>query len=465
MSAEGMEAHLTRRPNVERILPGARSTGSTLATIAGALAYAGTLHWVFTTKVSPLFGYLGYTSREPVWQFYLVTLLMAILVALALPSRISRTSDFMLWLLFLMVIAPSMFVAQYSRIVSPGVGLTTSLAIGAAALLTIAIARSVRFRALPRINLSPTSFWLLIGAFSAVVYGYLTLTVGLQIRLVGILDVYDLRDEYRSQLAAVGGPLAYLVAWQGNVVNPAIVVWGVFRRRWAPVILGSFGQLLLFSATGFKTFMLSIPAVLVIQFLFRSRFTSNGSLYAWAAAAFSLCCVALDQVMNSITLTSLFVRRFLLTPGMLTAAYVRFFSENPKLYLSHSIAHGWMTYPYDVPYTKAVGEYMTGRRGVSMNANVYADGFANAGWWGVGISAVLLGLLLALLDSASKGLPLAVCAGMVLMPSITLSNSALFTSIWSHGVGLVIVMLAVAPRSGWPRRPDPGSADGSSGGS
>jgi hypothetical protein len=40
---------------------------------------------------------------------------------------------------------------------------------------------------------------------------------------------------------------------------------------------------------------------------------------------------------------------------------------------------------------------------------------------------------------------------VMLMPSITLTNTALTTAMLTHGLALGTVLLAVAPRSGWYR--------------
>ena len=366
-----------------------------------------------------------------------------------MPPRVRRPSDFVLWLLFILVGAPAIVVPQYSGILTEQTGMAATAGVGCAFLGIVLVTRRLDFHFIPKGRPSGTSFWILVIAFSVFVYGYLAVTTGLRIRLVGFADVYDLRDEYREDLASVGGIFGYLITWQGNVMNPLMVVRGIFSRRLTPIIAGTVGQLLLFSATGFKTIMLSVPALLLVAWLFRRNPNPSGTLLLWIVSAFSTICVSVDAIVGSQTWTSLFVRRFLLTSGMLTSTYIAFFSEQPKLYLSHSVLAPWMTYPFQLPYTRQVGLYVTGDPRTSMNANVIADGFANAGWLGVAVACVAVAIVLALVDDASRGLPIAVPATLMLLPTIAMGNSALLTALLTHGVALAVVVLAALPADGW----------------
>jgi hypothetical protein len=291
--------------------------------------------------------------------------------------------------------------------------------------------------------------WLVIGTISVLVYAYLAATSGLEVRMVGLLQVYDLREEYRAKLKAIGTAFGYLVGWQGNVINPIIIVRGLLARRLGLVVAGCLGQLVLFSLTGFKTFMLAMPSLMFIVWLIGRRSELSRSTLLWGAVVLCGTAVSLDRLFDSMTWTSIFVRRFILTSGMLTSTYVLFFADRPHLYLSHSVLKEFIPYPYNLPYPRAIGEYVTGSASVSMNANVFADGFANAGWAGVGGVALILAALLALIDDASRGLPLVVPCAIFLLSAITLSNTAVLTTIWTHGLAVAIVLVAFLPRSGW----------------
>lgn len=65
-------------------------------------------------------------------------------------------------------------------------------------------------------------------------------------------------------------------------------------------------------------------------------------------------------------------------------------------------------------------------------------------------AAVNLGIYLRFLDRAAHGLPVAV-SGLILI--ITLSNTSVLTAMLTHGLVAAVVILAVAPRNGWGRKP------------
>ena len=108
-------------------------------------------------------------------------------------------------------------------------------------------------------------------------------------------------------------------------------------------------------------------------------------------------------------------------------------------------------HPAQYPYApaKTIGLWITGSTVTSMNAHLFADVFANFGWAGMAGAAIVLGIYLRLTDRAGAGLPPAVPALLLLMLTITLSNTSILTSMFSHGLVPEFVILALAPREGW----------------
>ena len=67
------------------------------------------------------------------------------------------------------------------------------------------------------------------------------------------------------------------------------------------------------------------------------------------------------------------------------------------------------------------------------NANLWADGYANAGFLGIIIITLLLMLLLWIYDSISKKKDLRVALLLIAMPAYAITNTSLLTSLLSHG--------------------------------
>jgi hypothetical protein len=158
-----------------------------------------------------------------------------------------------------------------------------------------------------------------------------------------------------------------------------------------------------------------------------------------------------DFIQHGVIWTSYLSRRFILTPGMMLALYVAFFDDHPKALLGYSVLSPWVEYEYQASPAKVVGEWVGS--GASMNANLFADGFANFGWFGMFGAAVVLLVYLRVLDRVCHGLPVAVSALVMVMPAITISNSSILTAMLSHGLVVAVALLALAPRVDWGKSP------------
>lgn len=421
---------------------------STVLAVVGVLLYAATIHLIYTTQIANRFAYLGYTYRTPEIFGYLFSVVLACGVGALLPTAIRRVSDFVVWVLFVLAVLPSMLIVHYSGFTTPDQAflatLALALAYGAAVVAVRRTAPPVPLRA----RVPAGIFWTGIAIFSLGTYGYLTLTLGLKLQIVSIFDVYELRSAYSAGLATAPG-LAYLVSIQANVINTYLFARGIYSRRWALLAASILGQALIYSAAGFKTVLFSVPALLVVSVLFRLSKRPSGHVILWGAVIASVMALLVDLVMRNYLATSIFTRRFLVTSGMLMSAYIGFFSENPPTRLAHSVLSGVFEYPYSNTPARVVGEWVTGSDTIAMNAHFLADGFANFRWWGIFGAAAVLVVFLRVLDRATAGIPVAASSLVLLMPSITLSNTSILTAMLSHGLVVCVVIFVFAPRTGW----------------
>lgn len=409
------------------------------------LVYAIILHHVFVTLIQPTFAYTGYQYTEAPVEVTIVSGLVAIAVALALPRVPKRPSSVILWILYVVVVCPAILTLPYMGPMGPWVAVLFGLGIGAS-LVAAALVTFRREGVLKAFRgVSPTTFWLLITAFTALTYVYIAFTTGLQLSYLSLNDVYDQREDYHEALAA-SSLLGYLVSTQANVVNPIVLARLIQKRQWGWVPFIVAAQLLLYTATGFRSVLLSIIAIPLMILLFKQARPRMITLM-WGAAGLLLICWVIDTAGNSITLSSLFGRRFLYTPARLSGLYFEWFSNNPLAMLGNSVLRPFIDSPYEYSPARTISLWVTGSPAQSMNANVFAAGFAEFGWVGLLGVGVLLGIYLRLLDKAASGLPIWLVAAVVVMPSITLSNTALHTAMLSHGLLALMVLLAIMPRT------------------
>lgn len=431
--------------------PELRQVGRLVTIPAAVAAYAFTLHWVYLNLVTGPFRYLGYTYSDPTFHTLAFTYIAAALAAWILPSRLRRPSDLVLWVVFIVAAAPAILVPAYAGYQTDDGAMLSGVGIaGAFILATLISRRSHGATVKPLIKpVSHTSFWLLVGIYTVAVYIIIHFTLGLSLNFIGLLEVYDQRDEYRSGLAGTSGIVGYMVSTQANVVNPLIIARGIYSRRWSIVALGVLGQALLYSGTGFKTVLFSVPAIAVFALLMWKGRELRTTWLLWGGVSVAVVAAIVDNIQGDILWTSLFSRRFLITPGVLTAAYMQFYSENPHALLSHSILNGVTEDHYGLPPARVIGMAMTANPEAAANANVFADGYANFGILGVAGAAIILGIYLRVLDRVSIGIPPAVTTLVVIMPAVALSNTSALTAMLSHGLVAAALLLAIAPRDGW----------------
>jgi hypothetical protein len=265
-------------------------------------------------------------------------------------------------------------------------------------------------------------------------------------------DVYDVRAELAG-IEQADVALSYVIPLLVNVLGPVVIVRGLWTRRWTWVVAGVLGELYAYASGGNKSALLAPIAILLVYLLCRSRERPSAAVLVIAAPVVSVAMVLLDRLTGADLWVSLIVRRFLITPGLLSAGYVQVFDDAEKAGLAHSVLSSVADYPYLVEPPDLVGAVFFGNPDTHANANLLADGFANFGYPGMVGACLVLVLLLWVIDDAARGLPLGFVAPILLMPVLALADSGILTSLLTHGFLAVVLVCLVAPRTGWHGRP------------
>lgn len=411
---------------------------------AATLTYAIVLHHVFVDLIQPRFAYAGYQYAEAPAEVTFLSWFAATVVALFLPRAPRRPSTVILWVLYVVVICPAMLMLPYMGPMGPWQATEFGFGLGASFMLALIVASRKREATPLPIRVTPTTFWIIVGGFTIVTYVYVATTTGINLAYLQLADIYDQRADYREAIAE-STALGYLVSNQANVVNPLILARLIQEKRWGFVPFLVLAQLILYTATGFKSVLFSLVAILLMIILFKRKRPRMISLL-WGAAGLVLVCWLIDRQTDSVALTSLFGRRFLYTPARLSGLYFEWYSNNPLSMLANSILAPFIDTEYQYGPARTIAIYATGSASSSLNANIFAAGFAEFGWVGLLGVGVLLGIYLRVLDRAATRLPVWMVAAVVVMPSVTLSNTALHTAMLSHGLVAAVLLLALVPR-------------------
>ncbi len=419
------------------------------------LAYVAVLHYVYARHIAPYFTYLQYAYRPPDPLGYAIAITLAVVLALVLPRRLARPSHLVAWVLFIVAVVPAIVVPQFAPALSRADALELAVWVAVAYLPVAVLGTRRALRGfVPRLPLPARTFWVLLFAGYAALNGYVLATVGLRLELPSLTAVYGVRAEFATEEES-SSALLYVVPLLANVVNPVVLVRGLWARRWLWVLAGVLGQLFIYSVSGNKTAVLSPVALGAVFLLFRLvRRPPPAVAFLLAAPTVAVAMLALDRWTGSAQgdWTSLIVRRFLVTPGLLTAGYVQVFDDLDKARLAHSVLAPFLDYPYAQEPPPLVGAAFFGDPDTHANANLLADGFANFGYPGLVAACLVFVVLLWTVDDAADGLPAGLSCLVFLMPALALADSGILTTMLTHGFLAAVVLCALAPRPDPPPR-------------
>ncbi len=365
-------------------------------------------------------------------ESYLVTLVLGVLLSVSMYRR-WRPSGIALVLYFVVVMLP--LFSLYGLGNAP-----TEFIYAAAGSFAVLILVTGLF---PKVKVRRSGYGILIiGALavlgmSAYVYGVLLLSGGLSRLSFDLLSVYEVRAEYVQTKAPFIG---YFVPWQANVVNMVFLSYALYKRNHWLIGLPIAAQALLFGMTGHKSFMLSPLLVVGVYVVWKWR--NALSYIIGGAAILVLACYFLFVVSGDHLAPSIIIRRLFFVPAGNHLIYYDFFSrtENPFVTLSDSILSWFVKYPYDMPVTRVISWAYWGRD-FGPNVGYLGDAFANFGFMGMFLFSMILGAFLSIVDSISSHLPENLAAAIIAVPAMALVNSALFTSLLTHGLILAVVLI------------------------
>lgn len=410
--------------------------------IVGVLSYIVVLNLSYIKVISPTFSYAGYIYCSPHVVNFVIACFVALLPSSWMPIVLKRPSQLVYWLLYIFVLVPAAFIPLYTLKLSQ-----FYISIFSCMLLLVFWMLNFIYRLptlrLVRLNLSEKMFIIVILLISAIFYIILVIKFGFPSIKLSLRDVYGLRADYVARSSRF---VSYILEYQANAINPFLIAHGTIKRNILTLLLGTIGQLFIFSITGFKSVFISIFSIIFMLLIIVYKRRRFGLYMLCGIVALILFSYFASFILNDVFLLSLFVRRLIITPGLLTGYYFEFFFENPKVYLGHSIFSKIVQYPYSLMPRNMIGLNYFGDARAGANANIWADAFANFGFGGVVFFTILLGLILWILDSVAKDRDWRIATATIGHTLIALINSALLTSLLSHGILFVILLVYFMPK-------------------
>lgn len=437
------------------------------------VAYAFLLGVSHYLVIAPSFAYMGFENIPPDPLVAVVLLPSYVLCARRLPVSWERPSAVVYWTLFLLVVAPIHVLPAFTTELSTPVWLMVGTV--AAAFWLLGFLYSVRLPEVSRPAVLSRLYWPAYALAWMVLLGVVVSYYGFRVQLMSLTEIYEVRDTYRDSFEHVPRVARYAITWLGNVIAPIAIARGLTTRRWTWAVLGVATELLLVSITGFKHLLFSSVLVAVVVILARvTDLRQLGQRVAALAVAGVFTVTAFDFGTGNFVLSSLFVRRTILTAAINTKYHFEYFHDHPKAALGYGLLARWVDYPYDLPPAFVVGEVYYGNPETSANANLWADAYSNFGVVGVFGFTAVLAVVLYVADRVGRGLPTGLALAALAQSAVSLSNTAMLTVFLTHGMFLAVLLIAfmpehvpkvrpspLRPRTG--PRPDPPAGDRSAG--
>jgi len=299
----------------------------------------------------------------------------------------------------------------------------------------------VRFQG-PRLSRGGFTIILLAGA--ALMYVALVLNMGFRLIPPAWDEITDVRMDQRVA-AASAGIAAYTVSWLAMVVNPCLVVLGIQQRRRWLLYLGLLGQFFMFAQGGQKSMLLVLPLIWGVDMVIRHTGKGFGIAVTGAMCVLLVACLGIDLLIGNVYVTSLLVRRAVITPGLLTGFYFDFYSTHSLMLYAHSFLRGIIDNPYVSSPPFVIGLHYFGDPETSANANIWADAYANLGHLGVLLHSGVVGGILWVIDGLARRIGVRAATLLIVAPAWAMVDSALFTSLLTHGLGLLALIFWAAP--------------------
>ncbi len=416
-----------------------------LYVIMGSVTILILLHVIYVYYISPRFGSAIYRYLKPDWASLLAHGVIACLPSLWMPIKIERPSQVAYWIHYFALYMPVILIPLYLGNLEP-------MRLYFYSLLFLALFGGIWFSQflpllkIPRFNLGWRSFCTLLIATSSFVILYTILSTGISGFSLNLATIYDTRSEMDSFVQKHGARIVYLTTWVGNAIHPTLIAIGLVKRRPLLLAFGIFGQLILFWTMALKSILFSIVLAVAIYHLLKKRNGSFGVRFISGICIFIPLCLFIDSFMEIPWATALSSRRIMIVPGMLTGNYLDFFDKNPFIFMSDNLLSSFFEYPYRMGVPNLIGMEYLNDVNASANVNYWASAYAHFGVVGLVVFTLLFITFMWIYDSLAYGRHLFITGIMISLPAITLTNSSLQTSLLTHGLGVLVIVLYFLPK-------------------
>lgn len=356
-----------------------------------------------------------------------------------LNDRINKPSDFFIVLNFLIILIPMSCLYWAQDLSREFIYMAFS-----GSLLILCIARFFKSPSIKFEIISEEFFIFLL--MSVVLIGLI-----LVMALVGVSNlnfdfsqVYALRDEAEEKLSTLG----VFGSTLSNILVPFLIVLCLKNKKYLFTIIAIIVSILLFGLTTHKGSI--FYPIAILSFLAVSKY-ANRTHYIYLFFLLLLLIFFISFLSEGIFIwiSSLLFRRAIMIPAILNYEYYDFFSKHDFSFWSHnSFTFDLLNYPYNFSPQEIIGNEFSGTYEMYANTGWIGAGYMQAGFFGIIIYAILIGIIFSFIDSLAHKLSNTLIIALLIIPFyILLTSSDLPTALLSHGILMFFALISLIKTS------------------
>lgn len=398
---------------------------------------------IYINYLVPVMGYMGYEANYTSRQEVLLCDLMILVPILFYEAKV-KISDFFSIMVYLFMYVPSLISLQYFFGCSRYLGYMMVFLLAMILFFKASDSRVSRQKYTEGVGKIQLKYFIIFGFFCALVLLFLFRN---NLHLVSFSDVYDLRED-NTEFAKGFALAGYFQMWCQGIFSPLLITIGCSRKDRKLVLLGFLMSLLIYTATGLKSSIITPFIVLGFYYLMKQYMTDSIKLF------FPLFVLVIGLLYYSshffegsvahIAYSVIFMRSIGIS-AQFAPCYISVFDTHPYTYYSHiSIVRKLFGgYPFSDPSLgNAVWEAYTGENDMNANANFWlTDGVAAFGILGVVLITILFYVLLLYLNKISNAHNQSIIFAMFIPIIIIFTNASLFTTLLSGGLIIAMIIL------------------------
>jgi hypothetical protein len=419
---------------------------SALEKVLLTVIYSLCLSWLYSEIVHPLYDYQGFVLFEPSFFAQVAAVALSAMLSTALPDRINEPSELFGWLFFLIVVVPTVTLTQLV-IDEPSTALfwTAHLAMACFIVLLRLLSGHRLFLPSPLNPRFPFNYVLALAAFGAVSLLAVLYQAELSslTSIAHVRDLYGIREGYREKNASLPFYGPYLLNWAAKILVPLLLLFALREKRWWLVTAAVLLQLVLFSVSGHKSFLLGLFLLIGVYVLL--QFVNSGLWMLRFTVAVTFAGTVWSFFMGNNMLVEVLLRRALLVPGMLTNFYYEYFTLNGSAMFAHNFLSKWVAPEYQQVPAFEIGLHYLKTEGAAANANFWADAYANLGLWGLLFANIWMLLLLLVCNALMEGRARLTVMPAFAIPFWSMIETAYSTALITHGFFLALILVYLLP--------------------